>query len=58
MGAKIEVMPHYRWPHPTLVRIGHGRTVPRIVMRKGNAVHREVLAQVPTGFSGNENEAM
>ena len=52
VGEKIEVMPHYRRSHPALVWTGHGRTVPRIVMRKGSVVHREVLAQVPSGFAG------
>ena len=28
-------MPHYRRPHPALVWTGHGRAVPRIVLRKG-----------------------
>ena len=35
VGARIEVMPHYRRPHPALVWTGPGRAVPRIVMRKG-----------------------
>ena len=43
VGQQIEVMPHYRRPHPALVWTGHGRAVPRIVMRKGSVVHREVL---------------
>jgi hypothetical protein len=30
VGAKIEVMPHYRRPHPALVWTGHGRALPRI----------------------------
>ena len=52
VGQQIEVMPHYRRPHPALVWTGHGRAVPRIVMRKGSVVHREVLARVPTVFGG------
>ncbi len=52
VGQRIEVMPHYRRPHPALVWTGHGRTVPRIVLRKGSVVHRDVLARVPTGFVG------
>jgi len=42
----------YRRLHPALVWTGHGRTVPRIVLRKGSVVHRDVLAQAPTGFAG------
>ncbi len=53
VGERIEVMPHYRRPHPALVWTGQGRAVPRIVMRKGAVVHREVLARVPTGFGGS-----
>jgi len=30
--------------------------VPRIVMRKGAVVHREVLARVPTGFDGEAQQ--
>jgi hypothetical protein len=54
VAARIEVMPYYRRPHPALVWTGHGRTVPRIVLRKGNVVHRELLARVPTGFGGEQ----
>jgi hypothetical protein len=56
VGQKIEVMPHYRRPHPALVWTGHGRAVPKIVMRKGTVVHREVLARVPTGFDGQPQQ--
>jgi hypothetical protein len=56
VGEKIEVMPHYRRPHPALVWTGRGRSQPRIVLRKGSVVHREVLARVPTGFDGEAQE--
>ena len=56
VGEKIEVMPHYRRPHPALVWTGRGRSQPRIVLRKGSVVHREVLARVPTGFDGETQE--
>ena len=49
VGRHIEVIPHYRRPHMTLVWTGHGRTVPRIVPRKGSVVHREVVEKVPLG---------
>jgi hypothetical protein len=49
VGAHVEVIPHVRRPHPTLVWTGKGRTVPRIVMRKGSIVHRNVVERVPTG---------
>jgi hypothetical protein len=49
VGAHVEVIPHVRRPHPALVWTGKGRTVPRIVMRKGSIVHRNVVERVPTG---------
>ena len=54
VGQRVEVMPRYRRSHPALVWTGHGRAVPRIVMRKGSVVHREMLARVPTGFGGEQ----
>ncbi len=52
VGRHIEVIPHYRRPHMTLVWTGHGRAVPRIVPRKGSVVHREVVEKVPMGWEG------
>ncbi len=54
VGASIEVIPHVRRPHPALVWTGKGRTIPKIVMRKGSIVHREVIERMPTG---NETES-
>lgn len=53
VGKGIEVVPHIRRPHPALVWTGHGREVPRIVMRKGSVVHREIVTKLPTGFQGD-----
>lgn len=50
VGKSIEVIPHYRRPHPALMWTGHGRTVPKIVMRKGTIVHRNVVEKLPTGY--------
>lgn len=50
IGASIEHAPHYRRPHPALVRVGKGRTLTRIVMRKGSVVHRGKLTSIPSGF--------
>ena len=50
VGRHIEVIPHYRRPHMTLVWTGTGRAVPRIVPRRGSVVHREVVEKVPSGF--------
>jgi hypothetical protein len=49
VGAGIESVPHVRRPHPALVWTGKGRTIPKIVMRKGSIVHREVIERMPTG---------
>lgn len=57
VGASIERVPHYRRPHPALVRVGKGRTLTRIVMRKGSVVHRGKLTSIPTGFSAEADEA-
>lgn len=50
IGEHYETIPHIRRPHPALVWTEKGRTVPRIVMRKGSVVHRQKLEQVPTGY--------
>jgi hypothetical protein len=52
IGADIECIPHYRRPHPALVRVGKGRMLSRIVMRKGSVVHKSKLTTIPTGFNG------
>ncbi|NDD54274.1 hypothetical protein EBZ39_10435 [bacterium] len=50
IGASIEHVPHYRRPHPALVRFGKGRKLARIVMRKGSVVHRSKLTTIPSGY--------
>jgi hypothetical protein len=50
VGRRIEVAPHYRRPHMTLVWTGRGRAVPKVVPRRGNVVHRELVERVPSGF--------
>ncbi len=50
VGRHIEVAPHYRRPHMTLVWTGTGRAVPKIVPRKGSVVHRDLVEKVPSGF--------
>jgi hypothetical protein len=52
VGKHIEVIPHYRRPHMTLVWTGHGRVTPRVVPRRGSVVHREVVEKLPSGFGG------
>jgi hypothetical protein len=52
IGRGIEVIPHIRRPHPALVWTGHGRVTPKIIMRKGSIVHRDIALHVPTGFQG------
>lgn len=55
IGASIEYAPHYRRPHPALVRVGKGRTLTRIVMRKGSIVHRNKITEVPSGYEGSSD---
>jgi hypothetical protein len=50
VGKHIEVIPHFRRPHMTLVWTGSGRTVPKIVPRRGSIVHREAVEKLPSGF--------
>jgi hypothetical protein len=52
VGRHIEVIPHFRRPHMTLVWTGHGRVTPRIVPRRGSIVHREAVEKLPSGFGG------
>ena len=52
VGKHIEVIPHFRRPHMTLVWTGSGRAVPRIVPRRGSIVHREAVEKLPSGFGG------
>ena len=50
VGKHIEVIPHFRRPHMTLVWTGSGRAVPKIVPRRGSIVHREAVEKLPSGF--------
>ncbi len=52
VGRQIEVIPHFRRPHMTLVWTGKGRELPKIVPRRGSVVHREVVEKLPSGFGG------
>lgn len=56
LGRAVEKAPHYRRPHPTLVWTGPGRQVPRIVLRRGTLVHRDVLKRLPHGHEDNSAE--
>ena len=57
LGRSIEIIPHYRRPHPALVWTGVGRKVPKIILRSGSVVHREAVAAVPTGYLDNGDES-
>jgi hypothetical protein len=54
LGKEIEVAPHVRRPHPALYWTGKGRTIPKVVFRKGAIVHRDKVKSVPSGFDGKE----
>jgi hypothetical protein len=55
IGAFLEKIPHIRRPHPALVRVGKGRTLTRIVMRKGSVVHRNKITEVPSGYESSSD---
>lgn len=50
IGAQIEKVPHYRRPHPALIRVGPGRTERKLIFRSGSLVHRDTVKAVPTGY--------
>lgn len=50
VGKAIEVAPHYRRPHLAIVWTGPGRSVAKIVPRRGSVVHRSIVERMPTGF--------
>jgi hypothetical protein len=50
LGKNLEVIPHYRRPHPFLAWTGKGKKIPKVVMRSGSIVHRKTVEAVPTGF--------
>jgi hypothetical protein len=52
VGAHVEVDLHYRRPHFGIRWTGAGRSVPRVVPRRGSVVHSEVVEKVPSGFGG------
>lgn len=53
IGRKLEVSPHVRIAHTALYWTGLGRTVPRIIFRKGSIIHRKVIEKIPTGYGGD-----
>lgn len=50
LGKYIEVAPHYRRPHLAMVWTGPGRSIAKIVPRRGSVVHRSIIEKMPTGF--------
>lgn len=55
LGKQLETVPHYRRPHPALVWTGKGRKMPKVVMRSGAIVHRNVVEKIPTGYGADES---
>lgn len=45
-----EMSPHIRRPHPALVWTGSGKSTPKIVMRSGSIIHKEMVNKIPTGY--------
>lgn len=54
LGARMELLPHYRRPHLAVVWTGKGRVTPKVVLRKGSVVKRQRLTDIPTGFVRDE----
>lgn len=54
LGSAMEIIPHFRRPHPAVVWTGKGRLVPRITLRRGSVVHRSKLSSIPTGHDDAE----
>jgi hypothetical protein len=52
IGRDVEVIPHWRRPHPFLAWTGKGRTIPKVVMRSGAIIHRNKVLEIPTGYGG------
>lgn len=50
LGKSIEVIPHFRRPHPCIVWVGHGRGIPKLVLRSGSFIHKNKLKQIPSGY--------
>ena len=50
LGKNIEIIPHIRRPHPCVVWTGHGRTTPKVILRKGSFIHKNKVEQIPTGY--------
>src|SRR5690606_18999202 len=52
VGKKLDVNPHWRRAHYAWYHTGAGRTVPKLIFRKGAVVHREIVKEIPTGRLG------
>lgn len=46
IGRLCEVDPHWRNPHPCIVRFGVGRTESKVIIRRGSIVHREKVVKM------------
>lgn len=52
IGKHMELIPHFRRPHPAVFWTGAGRKTARVVMRSGCLVKRQLLTKSPTGYMG------
>jgi hypothetical protein len=53
VGAKLQVIPHYRSASPAaLYWTGPGRAIPKIRFRRATIVHREQVEKLPEGHLG------
>lgn len=56
IGANLEVIPHYRRPHPAIVWTGTGKAIPKLIFRSGSIVHRSAVESMPTGYMDADPE--
>jgi hypothetical protein len=54
LGKGLEMVPHFRRPHPALIGTGKNRSIPKIIWRKGSWIHRDLVEKLPTGREAGE----
>lgn len=54
LGKRLEIIPHYRRPHPALIRVGKGRAQVKLILRSGSVVHRQKISEIPTGYAAKD----
>lgn len=58
LGEHIERIPGERRPHPALYWTGKGGKIPKVLIRSGCIVRKDIIAQIPTGYQGVSDEKL